>query len=100
MQGLSPVFAMLTAWRDSSGKHSLRIDVAQSAVILVAPVIPRSSPGHPPVNRGQGCWCCNVESVDHRVMPCCKTAKVISRQMVRPFLPSFTSDGAWNYYSP
>ena len=26
-----------------TGKHSLRIDVAQSAVILVAPVIPRST---------------------------------------------------------
>ena len=43
MQGLSPAFAMLTAWPDSSGKHSLRIDVAQPAVILVAPVIPRST---------------------------------------------------------
>ena len=31
------------AWRDSCGKHLLRIDVAQSAVILVAPVIPRSA---------------------------------------------------------
>ena len=49
LQGLSPAFAMMTAWPASSGKHSLRIDVAQSAVILVAPVIPRSSPGHPPV---------------------------------------------------
>ena len=39
MQGLSPVFAMKTARPDSSSKHSLRIDVDQSAVILVAPVI-------------------------------------------------------------
>ena len=83
---------MLTAWPDSSGKHSLRIDVAQSAVILVAPVIP-------PVNRGQGCWRRDVESVDHRVMPCCISAKVIFWQMVRSFLPSFTSDGASSYYT-
>ena len=43
MQGLSPEFATMNAWPDSSGKHPLRTDVAQSAVILVAPVIPRST---------------------------------------------------------
>ena len=43
MQGLSPAFATMTAWQQSSREHSLPIDVAQSAVFLVAPVIPRST---------------------------------------------------------